>query len=130
VIPRLFRRASAAFSAAVLISSTLGAQNERERDRDDRRSLDIGVNGAGLSIGDSRRWTGLRMNYRDSRLDEVTGVNLTLWYPYENGAGDVGVAAPAAPVPASSIGGIVQNTLITERCPIWQIVNASTSQYR
>jgi hypothetical protein len=89
VTPSLVRRASAAFSAAVLISSTLGAQNERERDRDDRRSLDLGVNGVGLSIGDSRRWTGLRINYRDSRLDEVTGVNLTLWYPHDNGAGDV-----------------------------------------
>ena len=95
--PSLLRRASTAFSAAVLISSTLGAQNERERDRDDRRSLDLGVNGVGLSIGDSRRWTGLRINYRDSRLDEVSGVNLTLWYPHENGAGDVSGMAIGLP---------------------------------
>ena len=95
--PSLVRRASAAVSAAVLISSTVGAQNERERDRDDRRSLDLGVNGVGLSIGDSRRWTGLRMNYRDSRLDEVKGVNLTLWYPHENGAGDVNGLAIGLP---------------------------------
>ena len=36
----------------------------------------------------------------------------------------------AAAVPPSSIGGIAQNTLITERWPTWQIVNASTSMYR
>ena len=101
MIPRLVRVAAAVFGAALLFVSTpVSAQKNRERDGDGgRRSLDLGVGGVGLSIGDSRRWTGLRINYRDSRLDQANGVNLTLWYPYEGGAGDV--AGFAIGVPAT-----------------------------
>ena len=57
---------AAALGAALLFAPayTLGAQN----DRDNGTSLDLGINGVGLSIGDSRRWNGLRINYRDSHL--------------------------------------------------------------
>ena len=92
--PRFVRVAAAVFGAALFFvsgPSSVSAQNDRDRDRDrdDRRSLDIGAGGAGISFGDSRRWTGLRFNYRDSRLIEANGVNVTLWYPYEGGAGRV-----------------------------------------
>src|SRR5688572_1966559 len=79
VTPHLVRVAAAVLGTAILFVSSAHAQNDRDRG-DDRRSLDIGVNGVGLSIGDSPRWTGLRINYRDSRLIEANGVNLTLWY--------------------------------------------------
>jgi hypothetical protein len=41
-------------------------------------SLDLGVGGAGLSVGSSQRWTGLRLNWRDVDVDRVTGLNLTV----------------------------------------------------
>src|SRR5262249_14742763 len=103
VIPRLVRVAAAIAGAALFVVSThLSAQEDREkspsRDRPDgRRSLDLGVNGYGISFGDSRRWTGLRFNYRDSRLDQATGINATLWYPYEGGAGRVSGLALGLP---------------------------------
>jgi len=103
VIPRLVRVAAALAGAALfVVSSRLSAQEDREksqkRDRPDgRRSLDLGVNGVGISFGDSRRWTGLRLNYRDSRLDQATGINATIWYPYEGGAGRVSGLALGLP---------------------------------
>jgi hypothetical protein len=47
----------------------------------------------GISIGDTRGVRGLRLNIRDSRLERMDGVNLTLWHPRTDGAGDIrGVA--------------------------------------
>jgi hypothetical protein len=54
-----------------------------------RRSLDIGINKVGLSIGDSREWTGVRLNFRDRYLERVTGVNATIWTVREGGVGEV-----------------------------------------
>src|SRR5215211_188809 len=52
-------------------------------------SVDLTVNNVGISIGDSRRTVGLRLNYRDRDLREATGVNATIWMPYEESRGDV-----------------------------------------
>jgi hypothetical protein len=52
-------------------------------------SVDLTVNDVGISIGDSRRVVGLRLNYRDRYLREVTGVNATIWIPYDESRGDV-----------------------------------------
>jgi hypothetical protein len=57
--------------------------------QDSRRSLDLTVGGVGISIGDSRRVNGLRINYRDSRLEKVNGINATIWTPYRDGHGDI-----------------------------------------
>ena len=60
---RLVRVAAAVFGTALFAVPThLRAQDERDkdRDRDGSRSLDIGVNGKGVSFGDSKEWTGLR----------------------------------------------------------------------
>jgi hypothetical protein len=62
------------------------------------QSLDITVNDVGLSIGDSRRVTGLRINYRDRRMEEVNGVNITLWTPYRENRGDVNGLALGIPM--------------------------------
>jgi hypothetical protein len=53
----------------------------------DSHSLDLTVDGAGLSIGDSRRVTGIRLNYRDRRMEKVNGINATIWTPYEKARG-------------------------------------------
>ena len=53
------------------------------------RSVDLTVNNVGISIGDSRRVTGLRLNYRDRDLREVVGINATIWMPHEGSRGDV-----------------------------------------
>ena len=48
------------------------------------QSLDIGPAGYGLSIGNSSRFTGLRINAVDRQVEQVNGLNLTLWNPGEN----------------------------------------------
>jgi len=48
------------------------------------RSLDLGVNGYGISFGNSARWSGLRFNLVDRRVERVTGINLTFWKPGRN----------------------------------------------
>lgn len=57
------------------------------------QSVDLTVNQAGLSIGDSRDVRGVRLNFRDRRLERVDGVNATVWFPHEPARGRVrGVA--------------------------------------
>ena len=48
------------------------------------QSLDIAPGGYGLSIGNSRRITGIRVNLVDHQVERVTGLNLTLWTPKKN----------------------------------------------
>ena len=48
------------------------------------QSLDIGLAGHGLSVGDSRRFTGIRINAVDRGVEQVRGLNLSLWNPGEN----------------------------------------------
>jgi hypothetical protein len=40
----------------------------------------------GLSIGNSRRWTGLRINFQDRAVERVDGVNVTIWNAKDNDA--------------------------------------------
>ena len=54
-----------------------------------QNSLDLTINGVGLSIGDSEEVTGIRLNYRDRAMRRVTGINATIWTPYNNFGGDV-----------------------------------------
>jgi hypothetical protein len=48
------------------------------------QSLDLGSNNSGLSIGNSKNWSGLRINLRDSGVQSVAGINLTLWKADQN----------------------------------------------
>src|SRR5262245_46654566 len=61
-------------------------------------SLDLTVHDAGIGIGDSRKIHGLRLNYRDRRLREVNGINVTLWSPYSRSRGVVRGLALGLPV--------------------------------
>lgn len=76
---RFFNAALATLT--ILVSVPVAAQNSH--------SLDLTVNDVGLSIGDSRRVIGLRLNFRDRRMEEVIGVNATIWTPYEENRGIV-----------------------------------------
>lgn len=42
-----------------------------------------------ISIGNYSRMDGLRLNFRDRRLDRVRGINVTIWQPYEPATGEV-----------------------------------------
>lgn len=71
------------------------------------QSLDLMVDDVGISIGDSRRVTGIRLNYRDRRMEKVVGVNVTLWTPYETNRGIVrGLALGLPATGASRIDGV------------------------
>lgn len=60
--------------------------------------IDLTVHDVGLAIGDKPEMTGLRINYRDRHLREITGVNLTLWSPYEPATGTVNGLALGVPL--------------------------------
>ncbi len=47
-------------------------------------SLDLAVNDVGISFGNSKRFSGLRLNFVDKNVRVVNGVNLTLWKPGDN----------------------------------------------
>jgi hypothetical protein len=48
------------------------------------QSLDIPVKGYGISFGNSKKFAGLRFNFRDRRVDRIDGINVTLWKADEN----------------------------------------------
>jgi hypothetical protein len=53
------------------------------------QSLDLTINNTGLSIGDSRFVRGVRLNFRDRRMERVVGINATIWAPYDDARGGV-----------------------------------------
>jgi len=56
-----------------LISSSIIAQ-----------SLDIPSSKGGISFGNSKYFNGLRFNFRDSEVDKINGLNVTLWTAKNN----------------------------------------------
>jgi hypothetical protein len=62
------------------------------------QSLDLMVHNTGLSIGDSRLVHGVRLNFRDDRMQRVVGVNATIWSPYSPAHGYVKGLALGLPV--------------------------------
>ncbi len=51
--------------------------------------IDLTVDNTGLAIGDKPRVDGVRINFRDRRLEEVNGINATIWTPYQPATGRV-----------------------------------------
>lgn len=47
-------------------------------------ALNLTADGVGISIGNSRRATGIRINLVDHHVERVNGLNLTLWAPRAN----------------------------------------------
>ncbi len=70
-------------------------------------SFTIGAGESGISFGNAPRHNGLRINWSDCCLEEINGVNISLWKPGEPVTGSIngiafGVVGPAA----GSINGI------------------------
>lgn len=62
-------------------------------------ALNLTAGTVGLSIGDSERTTGLRLNYRDHQMRWVHGINATIWHPpYDQARGTVRGLALGVPV--------------------------------
>jgi len=85
---------------------------QTSRARDGGKGLDLTINGAGLALGNIPSVNGIRINFRDQYLEEVNGLNLTLWAPRDNVGGTVrgfavGLAAPVADrLQGISLGGL------------------------
>jgi hypothetical protein len=84
-------RVLAALIAFLSVTSPADAQRRRDNDPDEQKQekvrdttpghglLNIGPNHTGLSIGNSARWNGLRINFRDRGVQQLNGVNLSIW---------------------------------------------------
>ncbi len=73
------------FLGILLISATITHTSAAAQpDTVSHYSLDPAVNNYGLSFGNSRRLRGIRINLIDRGVEEVTGINLTLWKPGRN----------------------------------------------
>jgi hypothetical protein len=72
-IRRFARNAALAWAPAVLLAATVPPLAGH--------SLDIPSKKWGISFGNSQRFSGIRFNFRDSAVQRVDGVNLTLWQP-------------------------------------------------
>lgn len=82
---------SSAVLAFTLGASAAGAQGSTST------ALELTVDGYGVAIGDVPRINGLRINFRDQQLEEVNGVNVTLWTPVGSPSGVVNGAAIGLP---------------------------------
>lgn len=81
------RLVAAALAAFFLCITPLQAQHTPS-DPDDRPpsygALNLGIARTGVSIGNSRDWNGLRINWQDHEDGTINGVNLTLGPPRHN----------------------------------------------
>lgn len=66
---------------ALLIAPSLASGQEP--------GLKLAVGDLGLGFGDVPRLDGLRLNFRDSALERVRGINVTIWEPHEEIRGTV-----------------------------------------
>jgi hypothetical protein len=83
---------------AVLGACPLAAQSD---------GIDLTVNHVGIGIGDVRRVTGIRLNFRDRRDFDVVGINATVWAPYRDVHGTItGLALGLPLVGATKIDGV------------------------
>jgi hypothetical protein len=72
-----------------------------------RKSLDLAINGVGVSFGNSPRFTGLRFNLVDKGVEEIDGINITLWKTEENSHAVIrGVSAGLYAPRANELNGI------------------------
>ena len=95
-----------ALAVVVTLAAPAVAQEVTPEAAEPRRSLDLTVKDVGVSIGDSRRVVGLRLNFRDRHLEEVVGINATIWTPYEYTGTVRGLALGLPMTGAKAIDGI------------------------
>lgn len=73
----LARRTAGSLTLALLMTAAAGSAWAGQ-------SLDIPSKTWGISFGNSKSFTGLRFNFRDSQVQRVNGLNLTLWQPHKD----------------------------------------------
>lgn len=79
------RRAALALLAAAFARTPLLAQADTVPEPPaSHHALSLTVGGVGLTLGNSRTATGIRINLVDHQVERVTGLNLTLWKPKAN----------------------------------------------
>jgi hypothetical protein len=68
------------------------------------QGLNIPSRHYGISIGNSTRFNGLRLNFRDKNIEVINGINITVWTPrdMETTKGRVNGLAIGVPIAASS----------------------------
>lgn len=92
--------ATALLAVSLAVATLLPAQETG-------RSLDLGIGGVGLSIGDSRQWKGIRLNARDASLERMDGIHVTLLGPRGGRGGDVrGIALGVPATGGRSLRGV------------------------
>jgi hypothetical protein len=77
------------FSTVVVAALSLAAACIFAAPHARAESLDIAVHHVGLSFGNSKRFTGLRFNFVDERVERINGVNVTFWKPGKSPGGTV-----------------------------------------
>ena len=68
----------------VLIIATallIAASSSAFAQRDCGGGFNLAIDCNGVGFGNSSRFNGLRFNWSDSDLDEINGLNFTLWRP-------------------------------------------------
>lgn len=67
--------------------------------------FNLAIKHTGIGFGNSKKFNGIRLNYRDYNLQRVNGINATIWTPYglEDGdsTGDVNGVALGVPLTAA-----------------------------
>lgn len=106
------------------IADTANARDSVPPARAGHFHIGLTIHGYGLSFGNARRITGIRLNVQDAELERVDGINVTLWKPREPPTGTVnGVQVGLLPGSrqvngiAAGLGGVV-----TERRARWVTV--------
>lgn len=80
----LRRAALALLAAACARTSALAQADTVPEPPASHHALRLTVGGVGLTLGNSRTATGIRINLVDHQVERVTGLNLTLWKPKAN----------------------------------------------
>jgi hypothetical protein len=98
-----------AYLVLLLVTCPQSFASEDEKDTILNRSLDIAIGNTGLSIGNSRKINGIRINWVDKGVQTVNGINITLWRPiekYHQNSVNNGIAVGLVSPYANQINGI------------------------
>jgi len=106
----MYRLCAIVLSAIAILPAAAGAGSNGA-------ALNLGVSGCGVSIGNSLRWTGVRINYADRNVVAINGVNVTLWKSESNKTAvynglSVGIAPVGGSFHGANVGafGVVAST--------------------
>ena len=92
-------------SVLILFSTTILSQDHNE-EYHSYSSLDLGYANSGLSFGNSKTWNGIRFNVIDDGIEDINGINFTLWRPEEISGSEVNGFAIGAVPSAGRLNGI------------------------